>query len=66
MAAKETTLSGSVVVETVATGFNVNRIPVAGTPPTVALSVGVGYADHSYLVDAKGEKVKVGARAVSG
>jgi hypothetical protein len=58
MAAKETNLNGSVVVETVGTTLNITRSPIAGTPPTVAYSVQLGYADHSYLVD-KGAKVKL-------
>ena len=58
MAAKETPLTGSVVVETVGTTLNITRSLIAGTPPAVAYAVNLGYADHSYLVD-KGSKVKL-------
>lgn len=59
MAAKQTPISGSLMVETVGTSMTINRIPVAGTPPSVAFGVSFAYADHTYLVDDQGEKTKL-------
>ena len=59
MSAKTTNLPGSVIVETVGTGLNISRSPMAGAPPTVAFNVNFQYADHTYLVDAEGAKIKL-------
>jgi len=58
-AAKETKLPGSVIVETVITSFSLNWRPVAGEPPTVSIDCGASYADHTYLTDEDGNKVKL-------
>jgi len=59
MAAKETTLSGSVVSETAGTNLSINRLPVASTPPSIQFQVGAGYADSLYLTDATGAKIQL-------
>lgn len=59
MAAKETTLPGSVVVETVGQSLTINRIPVASKPPTIQFAVNSTYVDNTYLVDADGTKIQL-------
>jgi hypothetical protein len=59
VSAKTSILTGNVLVETVGLGLNISRTPVAGTPPTVQFNVGMSYCDQTYLVDAKGARVKL-------
>jgi hypothetical protein len=70
MSAKQVTTSSSILTETVGTYLNITRqVQGGGQPgllpgvqsevPTVAFSVQAAYADHEYLVDAEGNKLRL-------
>lgn len=59
MSAKQTTLTGSVLQETVGISLNITRFPVAGPPPTVGYAISYSFGDHTYLVSPGGERVKL-------
>ncbi len=61
MSAKSTKLPGSVVVETTGTNLSFFRQPafVGGSAVGMNTQLNAGYADHSYLVDDSGKKVKL-------
>lgn len=59
MAAKRTTLNGSVLQETVGIALNIHRFPIPGEPPAVGYAINFSYGDHTYLVGANGDRTKL-------